>query len=65
MINLFEWDESVENSLENSKNKGPMIDKKEKMILFLFETILGVCIAPSLNVSSNPSFECFNSRFKE
>ena len=64
IVNLFEWDESVTNSLENSKNRGSMIDKKEKMVSFLFETILGVCIAPNLNVSSNPSFECFNGRFK-
>ena len=63
-MTLFEWDKNVTNSLKRSKTRGSMIDKKEKMVSFLFETILGVCIAPRLNVSSNPSYECFNGRIK-
>ena len=63
MIYLFEWNTRVTSCLDKSKVSMTMIDKKEKMVSFLFETVLGLCIAPSMNVSSNPSYECFNGRF--
>ena len=62
IVDLFEWDTSVTSWLDKSNVSMTMIDKKEKMVSFLFETVLGLCIAPSMNVSSNPSYECFNGR---
>ena len=64
IIDLFEWDETVLTSLQNNKSIGSIVDKKERMVSYLFETMLGLCIALSSNVSSNPSFECFNGKFK-
>ena len=64
MVDLFHWDETVLNSLNISNMKMDLLDKKEKMISYLFETIVGLCISPLLNVSSNPSYESFNGRFK-
>ena len=63
IVDLFEWDTSVTSCLDKSNVSMTMIDKKEKMVSFLFETVLGLCIAPSMNVSLNPSYECFNGRF--
>ena len=40
-----------------------LLDKQERMVSYLFETVLGLCIAGLNNISSNPSFECFNGRF--
>ena len=64
VVNLFKWDSFVVNMLQRSRVKLSLLDKKEKMVSYLFETILGLCIAPERNISSNPSYECFNGRFK-
>ena len=64
MVELFHWNDTVLNSLNKNNMKGGLLDKKEKMVSYLFETIVGLCISPLLNVSSNPSYESFNGRFK-
>ena len=62
-MDLFVWDRSVLGGLKCNKTKGTLLDKKEHMVAYLFETVLGLCIANYKNISSNPSFESFNGRF--
>ena len=64
VVGLFVWDQNVLQRLEKSKVRGDMLDKQERMVAYLFETVLGLSIAPSKNISSNPSYECFNGSFK-
>ena len=64
MVGLFHWNDTVLNSLNKNNMKGGLLDIKEKMVSYLFETIVDLCISPSLNVSSNPSYESFDGRFK-
>ena len=63
VVKLFQWDQSIIRCLERNKVRGTLLDKQERMVAYLFETVLGLCIASSKNISSNPSFECFNGRF--
>ena len=56
--------EEMLNSISKKKQFSSLKDKKGKMVSFLFETILGLYIAQSMNVSSNRSYQCFNGRFK-
>ena len=63
VVNLFKWDNFVVKMLEKSRVRGSLLNKKEKMVSYLLETILGLCIAPDKNISSNPSYESFNGRF--
>ena len=64
MVDLFHWDKTVLKSLNINNMKMALLDKKEKMVSYLFETIVGLCIYPLLKVSSNPSYESFDGRFK-
>ena len=64
VVNLFKWGDDVVNRLQKSRVKGSLLDKKEKMVSYLFETMLSLCLAPDKNISSNPSYESFNGRFK-
>ena len=63
IVDLFAWDKSVLGGLNHNRTKGTLLDKKERMVAYLFETVLGLCIASFKNISSNPSFESFNGRF--
>ena len=63
IVDLFAWDKSVLGGLNHNRTKGTLLDKKECMVAYLFETVLGLCIATFKNISSNPSFESFNGRF--
>ena len=63
VINLFEWDEHTVERLKANRADMTLEKKKERMVVYLFETVLGLCIKESDNVSSNPSFELFNGRF--
>ena len=63
VIELFEWDDCTVNMLNRNKAKLTLHEKKEKMVVYLFETIQGLCIRPGDNISSNPSFETFNGSF--
>ena len=63
IMDLFAWDKSVIGGLNRNRTKGTLLDKKERMVAYLFETVLGLCIASFKNISSNPSFESFNGTF--
>ena len=63
VVDLFVWDRNVLGGLNRNKMKASLLDKQEKMVAYLFETVLGLCIAGSKNISSNPSFESFNGSF--
>ena len=63
VVKLFQWDQSIIRCLVRSNVRGALLDKQERMVAYLFETVLGLCIASVKNISSNPSFECFNGRF--
>ena len=60
---LFVWDESTMNGLERNKAKLTMAKKQERMVVYLFETVLHLCLSPSNNISSNPGYELFNGSF--
>ena len=64
MISLSKWDDAVVKRLEKSKVKGSLKDKKERMVSYLFETVLGLCIAPDKNISPNLLYESFYGRLK-
>ena len=63
LMDLFTWDKSVLGGLNCNRTRGTLLEKKKCMVVYLFETILGLCIANFKNVSSNLSFESFNARF--
>ena len=63
IVGLFVWDQNVLGGLNWNRMSAPLLDKQERMVSYLFETVLGLCIAGLNNISSNPSFETFNGRF--
>ena len=62
-VDMFEWDERTEERLKKNRSELTLEKKKERMVVYLFETVLALCIKDADNVSSNPSFELFNGRF--
>jgi len=63
VVGLFQWNQDVLGGLQRNRTRGTLMDKKERMVAYLFETVLGLCIVNSKNISSNPSFESFNGSF--
>ena len=60
---LFVWDECIMKGLERNNAKLTMQKKQERMLVYLFETVLHLCLSPSENISSNPGHELFNGSF--
>ena len=60
---LFLWDASTMSGLERNKAKLTLAKKQERMLVYLFETVLHLCLSPSNNISSNPGYELFNGSF--
>ena len=58
VINLFEWSEYTEARLDNCKHM-TKIEKKNRMICYLFETALQMCLDTRLNVSKSYDNELF------
>lgn len=58
---LFDWKCDVLNYLENKNATGcnAMLDEKHRLVCYLFETALGLCLCPLDNVSENAGCECF------
>ena len=63
VVGLFVWDQNVLGGLNRNRMSAQLLDKQERMVSYLFETVLGLCIAGLNNISSNPSFESFNGSF--
>ena len=63
VVDMFEWDERTEERLKQNRSELTLEKKKERMVVYLFETVLALCIKEADNISSNPSFELFNGRF--
>ena len=63
VVDMFDWDERTEERLKKNRSELTLEKKKERMVVYLFETVLALCIKDADNVSSNPSFELFNGRF--
>ena len=60
---LFVWDESTMKGLERNQAKLTMAKKQERMLVYLFETVLHLCLSPRNNISSNLGYELFNGSF--
>jgi len=60
---LFVWDETTMKGLERNKANFSLEKKQERMMVYLFESALHLCLSPSNNISSNPGFELFNGSF--
>ena len=58
--NLFHWTEEVLRFLDERKPKGKqLLQKKHRLVCYLFETTLQLCLSPVDNISSNPGCETF------
>lgn len=57
IVSLFDWDASIIDVLKRSKAKRTLNEQKERMVLYLFETTLQLCLNPDHNISSNTGFE--------
>ena len=60
---LFEWDEVTMKRLEKNRANLTMEKKQERMLVYLFETVLQLSLSPANNISSNPGYEIFNGTF--
>jgi hypothetical protein len=60
---LFEWDEVTMKRLEKNRAKLTIEKKQERMLVYLFETVLQLSLCPANNISSNPGYEIFNGTF--
>ena len=60
---LFEWDEVTMTRLEKNRANLTIEKKKERMLVYLFETVLQLSLCPANNISSNPGYEIFNGTF--
>ena len=60
---MFEWYLHTEERLKQNRSELTLEKKKDRMVVYLFETVLALCIKEADNISSNPSFELFNGRF--
>ena len=60
---LFEWDEVTMKRLENNRVNLTIEKKQERMLVYLFETVLQLSLCPANNISSNPGYEIFNGTF--
>jgi len=60
---LFQWDVRVLKFLDRRKPKGceTLEDKKHRLLCYLFETTLQMCLNPFDNISENPGCEAFCS----
>jgi len=58
---LFDWEENVLHFLDARKPIGcrTLEDKKHRLICYLFETTLQLCLSPFDNISQNPGCESF------
>eukprot|EP00979_Chaetoceros_neogracilis_P013136 scaffold3698_cov269-Chaetoceros_neogracile.AAC.5 len=61
---LFVWDATTMSGLQRNKGDLLLDKKQERMMVYLFETILQLSLCPAHNVSSNPGFEMFNGSFR-
>ena len=52
VVGLFEWKQNILGELQRNRMRGTLTDKQERMVAYLFETVLGLCIASSMNISS-------------
>ena len=56
---ILEFDSHIEAYLEKSMTNKSLQYKKHRLVCYLFETVLALCIAPDENVSSSLGFESF------
>ena len=56
--NLFQWTEYTESCIETSKLNLPIEEKKHRLVCYLFETVLQLCLDVRLNVSQSQGNEC-------
>lgn len=58
---LFEWDKEILDYLERRKPSGceTLKDKKHRIVCYLCEMVMQMCLRPSDNISSNPGCEAF------
>ena len=59
MQEILEFDSHIEAYLEKSMANKSLQYKKHRLVCYLFETVLALCIAPDENVSSSLGFESF------
>eukprot|EP00979_Chaetoceros_neogracilis_P007781 scaffold1673_cov167-Chaetoceros_neogracile.AAC.10 len=64
-VNLFAWDAITLSGLDRSKADLHSNKKQERMIVYLFETILQLSLCPEHDVSSNPECVMCNGSFAE
>ena len=57
--NLFKWDDDIISYLNTRQRARSLGYKKHRMICYLLETALELCLEPKHNVSSSLGFECF------
>eukprot|EP00979_Chaetoceros_neogracilis_P007777 scaffold1673_cov167-Chaetoceros_neogracile.AAC.6 len=60
---LFVWDDTKLSWLYRNKADLHISLKQERMIVYLFKTILQLSLRPKHNVSSNPGCVMFNGSF--
>ena len=63
VVDLFEWDERTLNMLKENKTTLTLGEKKEQMVVKLFETVLTLCIKELDEISCNPCFDIFKGSF--
>ena len=57
VVDMFEWSDDILKFLE--PKDGSMIEKKNRMVCYLFEKMFDLMIGNDLNLSKNPGFEKF------
>lgn len=57
VVDMFEWSDDILKFLE--PKAGSMIEKKNRMVCYLFEKMFDLMIGNDLNLSKNPGFETF------
>ena len=63
----FDWDDDVITMLNKRRPSGckTLSDKKHRLVCYLFESTLQMCLSPSDNLSQNPGCEAFSHVWDE
>ena len=58
----FDWDVDVITMFNKRRPSGckTLSDKKHRLVCYLFESTMQMCLSPSGNLSQNPGYEAFS-----
>ena len=64
---LFDWDDDVITMLNKRRPSGckTLSDKKHRLVCYLFESTMQMCLSPTNNLSQNPGCEAFSHVWDE